>query len=160
MLCEGGLRKRRSDEGKDVSADASNFLANLAKAEARFVDRAKTAIGAFAAMVVGNAQQLAPVDTGMLKASGVWTPVVVAAGTITCEVGFNMDYAAAVHERLNVRHRQGQAKYLETAMVQLAPKFQPLVESQLNKGHVTLAKMIRTAEKQRNDAEKRSNEGS
>lgn len=37
-------------------------------------------------------------------------------GTIEMLIGFNADYAAAVHERLDLHHDQGQAKFLEAAI--------------------------------------------
>lgn len=38
------------------------------------------------------------------------------AGPLAYEIGFNTEYAAAVHERLDLHHDQGQAKYFERAI--------------------------------------------
>jgi hypothetical protein len=49
-------------------------------------------------------------------------------------VGFNTNYAAAVHERLDQQHEQGQAKYLETAMRNNAAKFESFVGGRVAAG--------------------------
>lgn len=62
-------------------------------------------------IVVMEAQRRCPVDTGYLKAhweikrirGGVWSII------------FSADYAVYVHERLDVYHRIGEAKFLEKA---------------------------------------------
>lgn len=81
-----------------------------------------------------ESQKLAPVLTGNLKASAYTrragefvrldTPSSSKAapkpsGTVPpkrVEIGFTAAYAAAVHENLESRHENGQAKYLETAL--------------------------------------------
>ncbi len=62
-------------------------------------------------IVLIEAQKRCPVDTGYLKShwmikrerGGVWSIV------------FTAPYATYVHERLDVRHRVGEAKFLENA---------------------------------------------
>jgi hypothetical protein len=110
-----------------MPSDVSKFLSNLKAITPQVMERARKRVGMFGAMVVGNAQQLAPVEYGVLKASGTWSEPVVSGTLIEMEIGFNTNYAAAVHERLDVRHDQGQAKYLEIPMKQLAPKFNEFV---------------------------------
>lgn len=55
-----------------------------------------------------DAQKLVPIDTGRLKASA---KTQVENSEVT--VSFNTPYALVVHERLDVYHPVGQAKYLE-----------------------------------------------
>lgn len=59
---------------------------------------------------------LAPRDTGLLRESGFVTRPERAGGQIECVVGFGADYAVYVHERTEIRHPVGQAKFLETAV--------------------------------------------
>lgn len=87
----------------------------LAKLERLRVDAPKAASAggmAWAQRVMARSQALVPIDTGELKASGY---VRLGPGG-KVEIGYSAPYALAVHERLNVRHRQGQAKYLEAAV--------------------------------------------
>lgn len=58
-----------------------------------------------------------PVDTGFLKSTGV-VDLPRATGTgMEVELRYGAHYAIYVHERLNVFHPTGQAKYLEQAMI-------------------------------------------
>jgi len=87
----------------------------------------------FASDVIGRAQELCPVRTGTLQSSATTTIPVVSAMKIFCTIGFNTDYAAAVHEILDRHHPQGQAKFLENAMRELAPEFKGYIEDELKK---------------------------
>lgn len=62
----------------------------------------------------------APIQWGTLRASGVSDPK--DAGPLHYEIGFNTEYAAAVHERLDLHHDQGQAKYFERAIREDGPQ--------------------------------------
>lgn len=87
----------------------------------------------FGEHVIGKAQKLAPVASGFLKNSGVAQAAVDSGNSIDQVIGFNAEYAAAVHERLNVHHDQGQAKFLETAMRSEAKKLTRFVKEELDK---------------------------
>ncbi len=54
-----------------------------------------------------------PVDTGRLRASATVSPVKREGGRFYVEVGYGTDYAIYVHERTELRHRVGKAKFLE-----------------------------------------------
>lgn len=74
--------------------------------------------------VFDESQRLVPVKTGALKATGDWGVIVSgkeAAGTIHYG-NEETDYAVAVHEKLNVKHPNGQAKYLEAAVTKFIPE--------------------------------------
>ena len=116
-----------------MSFDVAAFLGGLKEGKQRAIDAGVHAVDLFANHVVGKAQDLAPIEFGTLKASGVAEKAAFAGNDITAVVGFNTDYAAAVHERLDVHHDQGQAKYLETAMRTEAPKLVPHVEKEMRK---------------------------
>lgn len=75
----------------------------------------------------------ARVDTGFLKASGNADEPTVSGASIYQVIGFNAHYAAAVHERLDLHHTDGQAKFLETAMRTEARKLVNYVKSEVKK---------------------------
>lgn len=54
-----------------------------------------------------------PVDTGRLRASAIVTPVQKEGNEYYCEVGYGTEYAIYVHERTELKHKVGKAKYLE-----------------------------------------------
>jgi len=67
--------------------------------------------------VMTNAKQRAPLDTGVLRASGYVTLPQVGPRP-RCEVGFGgaaSAYALIQHERTEYHHEVGEAKYLEKA---------------------------------------------
>jgi hypothetical protein len=56
---------------------------------------------------------LVPVDKGRLRSTHYAAPPQKSGGKITGEVGYGTDYAVYVHERTELNHTVGQAKYLE-----------------------------------------------
>ena len=48
-------------------------------------------------------------------------------------IGFNMEYAAAVHEILTNKHSNGQAKFLETAMRKSRAKVSQFIRDEVAK---------------------------
>ncbi|MCC6679876.1 MAG: hypothetical protein IT445_03140 [Phycisphaeraceae bacterium] len=117
-----------------MSFDVSDFLRGLeGEGKRRAIAAGEAAVDKFANHVIGQAQDLAPVETGALKSSGVAEKAEFVGHDIRAVVGFNTDYAAAVHERLDLHHDQGQAKFLETAMRTEAHKLRPFVESEMRK---------------------------
>jgi ornithine cyclodeaminase/alanine dehydrogenase-like protein (mu-crystallin family) len=66
-----------------------------------------------------EAQKLTPVRTGNLKASASTRLIRKGQGRRggLCQVGFSAHYAIYVHENLTAHHNNGQAKFLEDAMV-------------------------------------------
>jgi len=114
--------------------DVRQFLKGLTKAERqRVIPAGLRAVDQFGEHVLGQAQQITPVKTGALQNSATSEPARMAGDDISKTIGFNTDYAAAVHERLDLAHMQGQAKYLETAMRAHARKLRPFVESEMKK---------------------------
>lgn len=57
-----------------------------------------------------------PVDSGRLRATHYVAPPVKDKGRMTVEIGFGTDYAVYVHERTEVGHPVGEAKFLEKAL--------------------------------------------
>lgn len=62
-----------------------------------------------------------PVDTGRLRSTHYVAPPTRNGGEIFVEVGVGTDYAAAVHERTEVGHVVGEAKFLEKAVAARVP---------------------------------------
>ena len=114
-----------------MPVDVSQFLKGLGDARAAQLAAARLAVERFGEQVIGDAQQLTPVKTGALQASGTTEPAIVDGESIQKTIGFNVDYAAAVHEKLNASHSIGQAKFLESAMKADTDKFGRFVADQV-----------------------------
>lgn len=66
--------------------------------------------------VIGASQPLVPVDTGTLRGTGGVDPPEIEPGKVSVVLGYGgpaASYAVPVHERLDVTHEVGEAKYLE-----------------------------------------------
>lgn len=66
--------------------------------------------------VLTYSMEKVPVDTGFLKNTGYVDRPIRGISEITVRVGYHARYSLAVHERLDVRHKNGQAKFLEKAV--------------------------------------------
>lgn len=125
MLAEG--------DGVSASVDINNFLRGLEDAKGKARDAAEKAVEKFAWHVIGDSSQLCPVDTGALAASGTVGDVKVTGEQVTAVIGHNTDYAAAVHERLDVHHPLGQPKFLAKAIENNVPKMAGYVIDEVKK---------------------------
>jgi hypothetical protein len=114
-----------------ASVDIQELLAGIQRMGAAQMNAARGAAVEFAAHVAGDSAELAPVDEGHLKASATWGELQYSSDGFYVLVGHNVDYAAAVHERLDVHHDQGQAKFLETSVRNNTPKFAPFVADRM-----------------------------
>lgn len=111
--------------------DLSQFLAGLAQAKTKVEAAARKALDQFGEVVIGEARKITPYLDGYLQASGTTEPVKGSGNDLTKLLGFNMYYAAAVHEILDNYHDDGQAKYLETAMKNNQSKMGPFVAGKI-----------------------------
>lgn len=70
--------------------------------------------------ILADAAPLVPIgdgpSAGRLKASATAAPVQINGHSIAIQVGFNTEYAAIQHERLDFIRDQGQAKFLEAPL--------------------------------------------
>lgn len=118
-----------------ASADISKMMQRLQQADRQVKAKAIARMNQFAEHVLGDAQQITPVETGALQASGTVQPAELeGSGNIKAEIGFNTDYAAAVHEIPPDRaahEAPGQWKYLETAIKKNQSKLVPFVGKDL-----------------------------
>ncbi|WP_312979490.1 hypothetical protein [Corynebacterium sp.] len=72
----------------------------------------------------------APVETGHLRASAA----VEAGEGKAVQVWFRTRYAMKQHEELGYRHKDGQAKYLESAMTSERAKLRAIIAQQIKGG--------------------------
>jgi hypothetical protein len=68
------------------------------------------------AAIAALAVEKAPVDTSRMRASAYVTPPTQTGAGPVVEVGFGTEYAVYVHERTELRHPSGEAKFLEKAL--------------------------------------------
>lgn len=118
-----------------ASTDITKLLKGLVESNERARAAAIKAVDDFGdAKVLGDAQDMCPKLTGFLAASGNSEPATVdAGGEVTKQIGFNASYAAAVHERLDVHHPNGQAKFLEASVRNNQPKLAPFIADRVKK---------------------------
>lgn len=100
---------------------ADKVLANMLKFGGGLETKAISALHAEANNILKEAMDQCPVETGTLRRSGTVDEPKVNKKNITVEIGFNTEYAAAVHERIGARHKIGKAKYLEDPVNEAAP---------------------------------------
>lgn len=70
--------------------------------------------------IITDAKRLTPVLTGDLRNSGFVRPPLICKSGVSVELGFGgaaASYAVFVHERVDIPHKVGQAKFLEAAFV-------------------------------------------
>lgn len=119
-----------------ASIDMTNLIRGMQAGRERAMAAAQRGLDKAAVHVAGEAAQLCPVSgvpgydpnpktvhSGTLKASHQTEPSQWHGDRLEAVIGFNTDYAAAVHEVLTARHAPPtQAKFLETALRQSGPK--------------------------------------
>ncbi|MBN2880005.1 MAG: HK97 gp10 family phage protein [Clostridia bacterium] len=97
----------------------------------RIVDEIETALNDAlmegAENIAAESKKNVPEDTGELKESCK----VEASGHLEAEVIYDAVYAARIHEDMNMRHRKGQAKFLEDAFNNMAGSVGKLAEGKV-----------------------------
>ncbi len=104
-------------------AGMDKFRALIATAPERVTLASGAAIYEEGNAIMAVSRHLVPVETGTLRASGFVDMPHVEGMTVSVELGYGgaaSAYAMIQHERMDYRHRVGQAKYLE----------QPFLEAQ------------------------------
>ncbi len=104
-----------------MKTDIRAFIRSLENAHDAALAAGRQALDEAGEHVLGEAQRYCPMDTGSLRESGTTLPAKVSAAKVTKIIGFDTDYAAAVHERTDMtfsttRNPEAQNKYLERAM--------------------------------------------
>jgi hypothetical protein len=88
---------------------------------AQYPIHAQQALRIEAEIEMGEAKERTPVRTGALRASGRVESLLGQIGIRWAFGGAAIDYAIPVHENLEAFHRVGQAKYLESVLVEATP---------------------------------------
>lgn len=65
--------------------------------------------------ILADSQEMCPVDTGFLRATGNVSEPEFKTDSVLIEIGYNADYALNVHENTTAKHTVGEAKFLEKA---------------------------------------------
>lgn len=95
--------------------ESSQVMNNLTKLSRTIPEAVVIGMVALAEVIMADAVERVPVDTGRLRQSGYIAPPTSVMGAV--EMGFGTDYAIPVHERTEVSHTTGEAKFLEKAIV-------------------------------------------
>lgn len=128
----------RVQDGLHVSVSGLRKVArNLKLAEEKLISTTGRALYAEGRELIQAAAEEVPKDTLALLKSRYVTPPIRSRGEIKVMCGFGTDkvinpktkqptsqYALAVHERLDVYHPVGKAKYLEDPMRRLKPELE------------------------------------
>jgi hypothetical protein len=110
-----------------ATSDISQLLAGLGAFKDKGIKAAVQGLNNWGEKALANAQEICPVETGALQASGTATPAELKGDVIEKTIGFNTDYAAARHERPpehdagTRQNPRGQWKFLETAINEMPP---------------------------------------
>ncbi len=115
--------------------DTNMFKSNMGETKTRFNNSLKTALTEFGGEVQRYSVTLTPVDTGDLRGSSyTGEPESNNNSGLKVEVGYERDvlpenaYSVYVHERTELHHDVGQAKFLETALQTKEPEFLPYLK--------------------------------
>lgn len=104
--------------------DSEKVRARLERLAKRFPDEAARALYQEAEVEMTEAKRRTPVDTGALRGSGHVERPDVGLSNISVALQFGgpaAPYALKVHEDLDAFHRVGQAKFLESTLMESRP---------------------------------------
>lgn len=85
-----------------------------------------------AELLRGYSQPLAPIDTGILRATGQVTQATP--NHLEAHVSYDTPYAVKQHEELDYRHDEGQAKYLEAPLEAHRGEISQAIASRIGEG--------------------------
>jgi predicted GTPase len=100
-------------------------------------DAVANALEAEAEIEMTEAKRRTPVLTGVLRASGHVQPVKRSGREISVVLAFGgpaAPYAVYVHENLEAFHKNGQAKFLESVILESAPHLANRIAERVRKG--------------------------
>lgn len=103
---------------------------------AQLVMKAANALRAEAEIEMTEAKQRTPVKTGTLRASGHVTGPTQNGNDIDVTLTFGgpaAEYAVFVHENVEAYHRVGQAKFLESTVLESAPHLADRIATRMGK---------------------------
>ncbi|HJJ32710.1 MAG TPA: hypothetical protein O0X25_04090 [Methanocorpusculum sp.] len=105
-----------------MNFDSRDFERKLSRYVSHLSSAMDTAVLTSAETVRKSSQDLCPVATGVLRDSAL-TAFERSGDEIRAVVGYTVSYAAPVHERKELKHATGQAKFLEDAVKQYEPQY-------------------------------------
>ena len=76
-------------------------------------------------VILGESKKQCPVDTGTLRSTGHVDEPKYTRSSVDIQIGYggaSAPYAIYVHERLDLRHKVGKAKFLEDPVKEALPK--------------------------------------
>lgn len=114
------MARRAAISGIDI------VLSNLNRSIVGVRSRSRQGLQMAALMVLGTSKGLTPVETGSLRA-GSYTEPIGGLDNPGVEIGYMAAYAVFVHERTELHHPVGQAKFLETALKQNEKKILEII---------------------------------
>lgn len=97
-------------------------LRELKKYQKLYPEALATALYQEGLKIDAKSAPLVPVDYGRLRGSHYVTQPTNAKNPVV-EVGYGTDYAIYVHERTELKHRVGQAKYLQEVIEAIRPNY-------------------------------------
>lgn len=115
----------------EVQFDDREFQRRMAEYFRRAPQEALAELHDSGEAIIADAQVHCPVEWGTLQGSGTVDDSRLDQGEVT--MGFNTNYAAAVHENMDAHHSQGEAKFLENAVKRGVPKVGQRVAGRLQK---------------------------
>lgn len=114
------MARRTAISGIDI------VLSNLNRSVAGIKNRSRQGLQAAAFVVLGASKVLTPIVTGNLRGDTETKPFGTADNPAV-EIRYNATYAVFVHERTELHHPVGQAKFLETALKQNEKKILEII---------------------------------
>jgi hypothetical protein len=100
------------------------LIANVKNLANKSSDAALRALREESEVIMTEAKNLTPVDTGALRGSGRVTATKEPGGALSAQLMFgnaSVDYALIVHENTTAHHDVGQSKYLEEPLNRSLP---------------------------------------
>lgn len=102
----------------------NGLVANLKRLVDAVPAKAAAALKVEAEVEMTEAKRRTPVETGALRSTGIVSEPAIVGNKVTVQMSFGgpaVDYAVPVHENLEAHHPHGQAKYLESVVMESAP---------------------------------------
>jgi len=106
--------------------DSTSFENGLSRYASSFLHSAEKGLKNVAEQLKEKSVAKTPVNTGELRSRAFVSPVVAERNTLSVTVGYANklpEYAIFVHERIDVHHRIGQAKFLESLLHEIYAEF-------------------------------------
>jgi hypothetical protein len=128
---------------KSEVTGGDEFIRKMRQAPDLAMQALKAALFAEQSGVIAEAQERAPVDTGVMRGSGTVLPPQQDGTQVAVEAGFGgaaQAYVVRQHEDMTLNHAVGQAKFLEQPFLERAGKIPSNVAKRVEKAFERLKK--------------------